>query len=288
MINESTKWGTISGVWGDIIVSLGYFKEKIGHGNIIYLGNNKAIVDFLSCQDFIHEVKQIPESIVNAENWNQYWMQAVFSPDSKIDDMFPYLSSGISKDIIVPTHITYKLMQPDQPVVQWSGGNLPVYAKDWASEYRKQLPKWFFIFQPYSLNSNPLHRHWNYWKYLALQLESYTPHAYVTVGTNWFPVMKNKVYDTPQFHNMVDKIPDMACVMALAELSSGIITTSNSLAHWAQVQSIPSVVICNKTSSRDEYMYRRVLEWPSLTVLHHDSSLDDAFNTVGERLFCQV
>ena len=54
----SEKWGTACGVWGDIIVGLGLFLDRVGKGNILYLGNSDEIVEFLECQPFINKVKK--------------------------------------------------------------------------------------------------------------------------------------------------------------------------------------------------------------------------------------
>ena len=51
------KYGTACGVWGDIIVGLGYFKNIIGQGEILYLGNNKQYKNKTSVLDIIRNKK---------------------------------------------------------------------------------------------------------------------------------------------------------------------------------------------------------------------------------------
>ena len=88
------KYGTACGVWGDIIVGLGYFKNIIGQGEILYLGNNKQVVDYLKCQPFITDVRQLA---VSEEEWKKYWIYTVFKytiehdPDYKAEPKDPFL-----------------------------------------------------------------------------------------------------------------------------------------------------------------------------------------------------
>ena len=81
----SAKYGTACGVWGDIIVGLGYFKNTIGKGEILYLGNNQQVIDYLECQPFITKVKQLS---VPEEEWKKYWIYTVFKYTIKQDPTF--------------------------------------------------------------------------------------------------------------------------------------------------------------------------------------------------------
>jgi hypothetical protein len=93
-----SKYGTACGVWGDIIVGLGYFKHHIGQGDILYLGNNPQVIDYLECQPFIKKVIKVPVSV--EEEWKKYWIYTVFGytvdndPTYHVEVKDPFLKAG--------------------------------------------------------------------------------------------------------------------------------------------------------------------------------------------------
>jgi ADP-heptose:LPS heptosyltransferase len=285
-----TKYGTACGVWGDIIVGLGYFKNIIGKGEILYLGNNKQVVDYLKCQPFITDVRQLA---VPEEEWKKYWIYTVFKytiehdPNYTAQPRDPFLLAGYKENMFEVTHLHYDLAKPDQPIYQWEGDNLPDYAEEWAAEFRKTLPENFYLFQPYSFNSNRPSDHWPHWDALAAHINTYTNKNLVLIGHEWLDGIHkySRNMNSPKIINLYNQIPSMLHIFALAKYATGVITTSNSLGHWCQIANIPCVIICNTKSSRPHYIYRRVLEWPTITCVHHDKSLNDAFNAIGETLF---
>ena len=283
-----SKYGTACGVWGDIIVGLGYFKHHIGSGEILYLGNNKQVTDYLECQPFIKRVINVP--VTNEEDWKKYWIYTVFGyavdhdPNYHIEVKDPFFRAGYKESQFTITHLHQELALPEQPIYQWEGNDLPKYAKDWAKEFAKTLPENFILFQPFSFNSNRPQDHWPHWDQLASMITSYTNQNLVLIGHGWLPGIANRSKNilSDKIINLYEKIPSMLHVFALAEYAGGIITTSNSLGHWCQIANIPCVIICNTKSSRPHYIYRRVLEWPTITCIHHDTELEEAFNIVCE------
>ena len=286
----SKKYGTACGVWGDIIVGLGYFKNIIGKGEILYLGNNQQIIDYLNCQDFITNVIKLN---VDEDDWKNYWVYTVFkkalehNKEYTAEPKDPFYKFGYKDSQFDLTHLHFELAQPDQPIYQWEGKKLPEYAEEWAREKSKELPDKFYLYQPYSFNSNNPKNHWPHWNSLTGHINNYTNKNLVLIGHNWLSGIDK--YSKNMFHpkiiNLYNQVPSMLHIFALAKYAKGVITTSNSLAHWCQIANIPCVVICNNKSSRPEYIYRRVLEWPTITCINHDQSMQDAFNTIGEKLF---
>jgi ADP-heptose:LPS heptosyltransferase len=286
----SAKYGTACGVWGDIIVGLGYFKNTIGKGEILYLGNNQQVVDYLECQPFITKVKQLS---VPEEEWKKYWIYTVFKYTIKQDPTFtaepkdPFYKLGYTDKNFELTHLHYDLAQSDQPIYQWEGDNLPDYAEEWAEEKAKELPEFFYLYQPFSFNSNTPDDHWPHWDSLSRHIASYTNKNLVLIGHNWLPGIDRRSQNilNSKVINLYNQVPSMLHIFALAKRATGVITTSNSLGHWCQIANIPCVIICNTKSSRPHYIYRRVLEWPTITCVNHDQDMITAYNAIGENLF---
>lgn len=280
---HNLRYGTCAGAWGDVICSLGNFRKHVGSGGVIFFGNDPTIVDFLACQEFIETVEYVRPAA--GFDWiPSFWNPMVNTPSPPFDPL-DIITRGLTipRQLITPTHHNYA--SANTAVNFWSGGQLPEEAYLWADKICESLPRRFYMVQPYSLNSNGYNRHWPYWGTLMQNLLDSTAVSLVLVGNN----LPQKLWgNRPGNHaNLIDligKIPSMAHVFALSEKSNGIITTSNSLAHWCQVQSLPTVVCCNTTSSQHEYYFRKSLDWPTLTCLDHSSSLNDALFAVHERL----
>jgi hypothetical protein len=286
-----SKWGTTNGVWGDVIVGLGYFLDKIKEGRILYLGNNDQIIQFLNCQPFITEVKKLP--VIDEREWQKYWMYTVFNQTFKEDPNFksypeePFIKAGMSKDSFKITHLTLEDSRITAPIYQWHGVKLPRDVKDWAKNVAKTLPKEFYLFQPYSFNSNSPTDHWQDWNALAHYITTRTNKKLVLVGHNWIPKMESlssAMFD-PKIISLYNQAPSMLHIFALARYATGTITTSNSLAHWCQIDDLPCMVICNRKSTRPNYIFRRVLEWPTLKFIEFEDDVDFAFNKVSEDVF---
>lgn len=284
------KWGTACGVWGDIIVGLGYFKEYIGSGKILYLGNNNEIVDFLKVQTFITDVKKVP---IDEYEWRRYWIYTVFNktPDNyrdyKTTVESPFLNSGYKPEEFMITHLTLEKAKIDQPIFQWTGVKLPDYVEEWAQEKIKTLPKHFYLFQPFSFNSNSASDHWRDWDQLAKLIIQRTNHKLVLIGHSWPPdcQTRSKIMFDKRIISLYNQVPSMMHIFALAKYATGVITTSNSLAHWCQAANLPCLVICNRKSTRKEYIFRRVLDWPTIGICEYDSNVETAYNMCGEWIF---
>lgn len=287
----SEKWGTACGVWGDIIVGLGLFLDRVGKGNILYLGNSDEIVEFLECQPFINKVKKLP---LPEEEWKRYWIYTVFNydwhkdPSYSIRPIDPFLRMGYRSSEVEITHLHYDVCKPDHPMYQWHGVKLPQHIEDWADEEAKKLPENFYLFQPYSFNSNSPHDHWPIWPELCNAITTRTNKKLVLIGHKWYPEIERRssvMFKSPMIADYYSNVPSMMHIFALAKRSVGVITTSNSLAHWCQIADIPCTVICNRKSSRPDYIFRRVLVWPTLKLVNFDDDLETAYNAVGEGVF---
>jgi hypothetical protein len=285
------KVGTACGVWGDIIVGLGYFLERIKEGKIIYLGNNEEIIKFLKCQPFITNVHHLP--VAEELEWKKYWLYTVFNLRWGNDTSYvsypeePFLKAGFDKNSFQITHLTIEDCKVDKPIYQWHGAKLPDDVSLWAAEMANKLPREFYLFQPYSFNSNNPNDHWQHWDALAQLITKRTNKKLVVIGNDWLPKID---YYSPNILgtntiSLYNEIPSMMHIFALARHAKGIITTSNSLAHWCQIDDLPCLVICNRKSTRPNYLFRKVLKWPTLDFVEFADDVEYAFNKVSEFIF---
>ena len=285
------KWGTTCGVWGDVIVGLGYFLDRIGEGKILYLGNNDQIIKFLNCQPFITEVRKIP--VAENRDWAKYWMYTVFNQTLKEDPDFtsfpekPFYEAGYSDSNLKITHLTKEDCTIDAPLYLWSGVKLPKEINDWAKEMASKLPKEFYLFQPYSFNSNSPQDHWQNWNGLANLITKRTNKKLVIIGNDWLPRIDyySQSILSSETISLYNQVPSMMHVFGLARYAKGIITTSNSLAHWCQIDNLPCLVINNRKSTRPNYIFRRVLNWPGINFVEYEDDLNFAYNKVCESVF---
>ncbi|NCZ80913.1 MAG: phosphoglycerate kinase, partial [Actinobacteria bacterium] len=122
------------------------------------------------------------------EEWKKYWIYTVFKYTIKQDPTFtaepkdPFYKLGYTDKNFELTHLHYDLAQSDQPIYQWEGDNLPAYAEEWAEEKAKELPEFFYLYQPFSFNSNTPDDHWPHWDSLSRHIASYTNKNLVLIG----------------------------------------------------------------------------------------------------------
>ena len=114
----------------------------------------------------------------------------------------------------------------------------------------QDLPRPFFLLQPISLNTVRANAHWPYWQDLIHWMIHDKDKHFLLAGLNW---ESNPYAGLGNVTNLVDKCPSQAHVFALAQISDGVITTSNSLAHFATCQGLKTIVCANKTSTNPKF-----------------------------------
>lgn len=261
------KWGTAIGNWGDVICSLGFFQERLGTGGIVYYGGTHGMEDFLKCQPFITELKvtrhkDVPEF--------QATMQALWTPSQYEQGLLTVLgNTGVNPEDVVNTALSFdesRNYNRNYPIVQ--NLNLPQEAREWAKEMSKSLPRPFYVVQPYSINTVNLNGHWPYWwEYIRWLIQDKSKH-FVTVGKDWD--------DEPlkTFNNttcLVKKTPTMCHVFALAELSDGVITTSNSLAHFCVASGIKTIVCGNVRNTDPNDFFTKIIQGDNIKLFSYYS-----------------
>ena len=157
---------------------------------------------------------------------------------------------------------------------------LPQECYEWANRMASQLSDDFFIVQPYSINSTTKEAHWPHWHELIQWISGDFSQDYVLAGNNW----DSHLYQgMGHVKNMVNHFPTVCHLYALAEKSKGVITTSNSLAHWCVSQNVPVTVIANIVSSEPNYFFRKVIHGDCVIYFTYYSPFQRVVFSLNER-----
>lgn len=258
---REAKYGICLGPWGDIICALGHFnqvapgKECIYYG---YLSPQSTVLDFLNSQEYITRAHYVePDSYENYRVNNTMMWSA--NPDIRRDGINQALShSDFDPLTVADTNLNYSFAgydAPDIPLAPYI--NVPEYCKVWAADVASYLPKPFYIVQPFSINTNQITNHWPHWsEYLRWMLHDQSKH-YVTCGVHWDDSVVSKISNATR---MVGKTPTVMHLWALASLSDGVITTSNSLAHYCAVNKIRTIVCAAERNSEPTEYFHHVIK----------------------------
>ena len=254
---ESKKsWGVVSGTWGDVICQLGYV-QKSGIKNILYYGGSHPVMyEFLKAQSFIETLEvAYCKDLKNFMATNRLLMRkSTFSEGMEI----ALEGHSLSANMFSPTSAIMDDNNADPSEIPIARNlKVPADCYAWADQIASQLNDDFYIIQPYSINSTTREAHWPHWHELIQWLAGDFSRDYVIAGSGWDAGLYKGFM---HMRNMVDQFPTVCHLYALAERSKGVITTSNSLAHWCVSQHIPVTVIANIISSEPNYFFRKVLQ----------------------------
>lgn len=232
------KYGTALGNWGDVICSLGFFQERVEDGGIVYYGGTEGMKEFLECQTFIKDVKMTKHKDVAEfrQTMSSLWTPALY--EQGLATMLR--DTGLQSEDIINTALNFEDSQnyeSSYPIAR--NLELPAEAREWATRISRDIPRPFYILQPYSINTVNMAGHWPHWWEYILWLLRDQNKTFVTCGRNWNDLPLDALNNTVR---LVNKTPTMCHVFALAELADGVITTSNSLAHFCVAQKIPAIV----------------------------------------------
>ena len=257
------KWGIVIGNYGDVICELGIFQDRFKEGNLIYYGHQPYMYEFLSAQDFIHKLKVIYPETPGAIGLA---MRLLWSGSAHHRGVELVLrGTDILPSQIIDCSINYDVFDNWDDVPVAKNLKIPEEAKLWATEATKHIKRPWYVVQPYSINTNNINMHWPFWgSYLAWLLEDRSK-TFLMCGTQWdSSIFKNM----NRVVNLVDKTPTICHMFALAQLADGVITTSNSLAHFCAAQNIPTLVNGPYQSLEPKAFFRKAVCGPKL--IFHD------------------
>lgn len=263
------KYGTTIGNWGDVICSLGFFQERVKQGGIVYYGGVDGMQSFLECQPFITDVKITRHKDVQEF---QNTMRALWTPELYEQGLLTILgNTGINPENVINTAINFeesKNYNKNYPIAR--NLELPEDVKEWANRIAQDIPRPFYLLQPYSINTVNKEAHWPHWWEYILWIIRDQSKTFITIGKDWD--------DTPleTFNNIVrfaHKTPTMCHVFALAQLADGVITTSNSLAHFCVAQNIKTIVCGNIRNTDPKDFFTKIIQGDDVRLFSYYSKL---------------
>jgi predicted SAM-dependent methyltransferase len=251
--DDLTRWGVVCGAWGDVICSLQNYRDRVGTGGVIHYGVDPNVVAFLKEQDFISDAIQVTPA--NHAEYERIFHSVWGNGGHLSDELRAAVSNhGANDDRLVGTTSYWDDAEPRQ-----YGGPLKLSqeAEDWARSVSDGIARPWYVVNPYSFNSTHKEAHWHHWYEFMHTLFGGTDHHYFLTGQGWSPQPFEKHVNV---HSFVNKTPSMMHVLALARLADGVVTTSNSLAHWAVSQNLRSLIVCNNACSDTKYFFHRILQ----------------------------
>lgn len=247
-MKETLVWGTAAGAWGDVLACLGEFRNYPQRGGMIVYGRDPKIADFVSMQAGVEAVHFV-EALEDGE-YRNICCDSAASDDWKWEWSFlPH----IRRCKVIPTHLRPAVTRANH-VNRWHGGRLDFNSHAIANEvilHNNLESKPFIVLQPYSTQSSEADTHWQHWEEAIEILLRCTPYQYVLIGQGYEIGIEN-----PKLTNLIDKMPDMMTVYALAERASGVVSTCNSLAMWSVINQIPTVVCANEALHQARFFWK--------------------------------
>lgn len=245
------------GTWGDVICSLGYFQKSFPHGGkVIYYGGVKHVPEFLHSQSFLTEVIN-----VRPRNSVDYYavVDLLWSPDT-VDLGVERIIAGtrIPKANVVSTSVSFDYpgqYETDMPIAR--NLSVPSDIDNWSRDFASSLNRPYYVVQPYSINTVSERNHYPYWNDILEWIARDKSKHFVLVGKDWNAVPYEGFENVT---NLVNQTPTMSHVFALSSHAAGVITTSNSLAHWCVSQNLDTVCVATMRSSEPTHFFNRVLQ----------------------------
>lgn len=287
---EKPAWATVAGAWGDVFCCCGNIKEILADKElesigVIYYGRDAKIADWLRMQPWVREVIAIVQPDVDEmtrvfgylcqckpHHGRVMWQQMLKENNIEIEGTITY---------------TQLCLAEKRSPKYWTGAVLPKASVDWAASITSKIEGPFLLLNPLSIASNKMKDHWRFWSEAMVWLLENTRVPVVMVGENPIPGFEAYRY-------LVDasgQSKSMCDVLALAELSSGIISTSNNLAHYSTICEKKSVIVAARTLGTDTF-YHRWNEAPSIEMVEFVDNMQIFENAVrkqfGQYLVPQV
>jgi glycosyltransferase involved in cell wall biosynthesis len=281
------RWATAAGAWGDVFCCVGNIQEELRKNGldeigVIFIGRDQRIADWLSEQPWCREVVSITVESKGA-------LDKVFAKLSQCKAVHgqaevkrlvsEYLT--IDPDTIAFTHLT---MQDVQEPKYWSDPVLDADAHRWAREQSSAIGRPFYILNPLSVASNDMKDHWRYWSE-GIEWLIRIAEAHDVV----YALVSEKVIEWPahpRLINLSGKSRTMQDVLALAERSHGIISTSNNLGIYAPLVKLKSVIV-NARTLTPTCFYHQWMEHPCIRMVEYDDAMPQFKEAVYE-LFAET
>lgn len=276
--DKTKEWAFIAAAWGDVMCCLSAVNES-GIRKILYLGDidENEITDFLLCQNFIDEIKYISKNSLNLERIEYYnflsdsiWRNQNF--ENKLKQILLEQNIDIEFESIFNAYEDWYAQY--NKIYQIKNLNLPNYIYDWVENFieKNSLNK-FILVNPFSFQSTDVGNHWSSWGEYIEWLTKYENYNFVFVGHGYEPDFD---IEKPNCLNLINKLPSNLHVLGLALRANSIITTSNSLAHWANSHEIICTTMMNYFVSEKYNYFGKILNEKTIYKVWFNDTIDYA------------
>lgn len=275
------KWAVVAGAWGDVFCCVGKIKKMLADKEIptigvIYFGRDAKIIGWLGAQPWCREVYAL---LMEDKKEMALWY-------GRISQSLPHHGIEAIHELIGKRGIrfggqiafTQLCLAAHEEPEYWTGAVLPKEAHEWAKENAPAGK--FLILNPFSIASNTFKQHWPHWIEATHWLLQNVNLPVVLVSEN--PI---ECPDHPWLVNLTGKSRTMMDVLALAELSAGIVTTGNNLGIYGPICGKEAVVVLAQTCPKGAF-YHRWYEHPSISLVEFEEPFAD-FQRAFEARFPQ-
>ena len=235
-------------------------QEKV---NVLYVGPDIAIVDWLELQPFVGQVIGIKST--EGDFYKKFW-GATTQPNSEPETWLSLLREqmrGLPKaNQYTCTHINSSWFETRTGLQAqlWKGGILPQESHLFAQDIlRRTIPirnGAVYHLHPVSTWSESANNHWAHWLASIEWLVEKTPHTYVLTGLENIPFCPK----SPKLINLVGQTKSNLDVLAISQECDGVISTPNSVAIWSVIAGQKCLSIGNFATQFLTSYYRRFLE----------------------------
>lgn len=266
--DKPIEWCTAFGHWGDVFCCAGVMRSLMARSgqekvNVLYVGPDLAIVDWLELQPFINRVMAVKSD--NGDFYKKFW-GATSRPDSEPEVWLGILwevMRGLPKaEQFTQTHINSRWFETRTglPAQLWHGGVLPdedrMRAGMLLQDALPNRPRLLYHLHPVSTWSESSHNHWAHWLAAIEWLVEKTPHTYVLTGIEEIRFLPQ----SGRLVNLIGKTKTNLEVLAISDCCDGVISTPNNVAIWSVIARQKCLCVGNLATQFLSSYYRRFLE----------------------------
>jgi flavin-binding protein dodecin len=274
-----------------------YSKQK--KVNVLYVGPDLTIADWLRQQSFVHRVLAIRFTDDHGK-YSKFW-GAAGRPNADPNVWLEFLFPEWNEPEPLPKWYQYTQTQVNFTWFRtregmksqlWHDGKLKQDAYAWARNAlcerglkRRILPgePMLIHLHPVSTWSESAKNHWPHWIAAMEWMIANTPHTYLLTGQQEIPYLP----ECDRIVNMIGSTPTNMEVLALSEACDAVISTPNNVAIWSVIQRQRAFVIGNKATQYMTSYYRRFLQsGENLTWLNVTETYD-AFTKSAAKWFAE-
>jgi hypothetical protein len=263
---EPMEWCTCFGHWGDVFACVGVIREKMRQTgqatvNVLYVGRDLAIVDWLRLQPFVGEVIGLRSH--DDHFYRRFWYVTT-RPDVTAEvwlGMLHEVVRGLPEaKAFTQTQVCTRWFgtRDAMPALLWGDARLPDPAQNAAYELMEPIrgAQAIYHLHPLSTWSEGANNHWPHWLAAIEWLIERTPYTYVLTGMHDIMFLPK----SPRLVNLIGRTSSNLDVLAISRLFDGVISTPNSVALWSAIDQQKLLCVGNLATGNLTSYYRRFIE----------------------------